>query len=128
MKRCKVISTSLAHNENLFKEDCGDKANPIVYRSLIGNLLYLTTTRPNLMFVATLLTRFMNFLGQVHFGVAKRMLRYVEGTTDYGIWYSPSKNGLFQGYSDNDWVGSVDDMKSASGYVFSLDLGAFSWN
>ena len=128
MERCKAISTLLVHNEKLSKEDCGDKANPTVYRSLIGSLLYLTTTRPDFMFVVNLLSRFMNSLGQVHFGVAKRVLRYVKGIADYDIWYGTSENDLLQGYSDNDWVGSADDMRSISGYVFSLGSNAFSWN
>ena len=61
-------------------------------------------------------------------GVAKRALRYVKGSADYGIWYSSTENGMLQGYSDSDWAGSIDDMKSTSGYVFSLGSGVFSWN
>ena len=128
MERCKVVSTPLVYNEKLSKEECGDKADPTAYRSLIGRLLYLTATRPDLMFTASLLSRFMHSPGQVHFGVAKKVLRYVKGTADYGIWFTPSENGLLQGYCDSDWAGSVDDMKSTSGYVFSLGSGVFSWN
>ena len=68
----------------------------------------------------------MHSAGQVHFGVAKKMLRYVKGTTDYSIWFSPSENRLVQGYCDNDWAGNADDMKSTSRYVFSLGSGVFS--
>ena len=126
--KCKAVSIPLVCNEKLSKEKYGDKADPTAYRSLIGSLLYLTTTRPDLMFTASLLSRFMHSPSQVHFGVAKRVLRYVKGTADYGIWFTPSENGLLQGYCDSDWAGSVDDMKSTSGYVFSLGSGVFSWN
>ena len=56
------------------------------------------------------------------------MLRYVKGTIDYGIKFSQVKNFILHGYSDSDWVGCVDDMRSTSGYCFSFGYGIFSWS
>ncbi|XP_015170395.1 uncharacterized mitochondrial protein AtMg00810-like [Solanum tuberosum] len=128
MERCKSTPTPLVHNEKISKFEGGDRADPTIYRSLIGSLLYLTATRPDLMFAASLLSRFMQSRCQVHLGVAKRTLRYIEGTADYGIWFKREEQGQLMGYSDSDWAGSVDDMKSTSGYAFTLGSGMFSWN
>ena len=128
MERYNAVFMPLVHNKKLFKKDCSDKVDPTVYNSLIGSLLYLITTRLDLMFATSLLSSFMNSLGQVHLRVAKRVLRYVKGIVDYGILYSPLENGLLQAYSNNDWARSVDDIKSTFAYVFSLSLGVFSWN
>ena len=75
---------------------------PSAYRSLIGSLLYLTTTRPDLMFPAGLLSRFMSSPSNVHMGVAKRVLKYIRGIIDPGILYSKSGGVKLNGYADND--------------------------
>ncbi|XP_069155817.1 secreted RxLR effector protein 161-like [Solanum lycopersicum] len=85
-------------------------------------------TRPGLMFAASLLSRFMQAPSQVHLGVAKKTLRYINRTADYGILFKREEQGQLIGYSDIDRAGSVDDMKSTSGYAFALGSGMFSWN
>ncbi|CAL2249531.1 unnamed protein product [Prunus armeniaca] len=128
MYGCKTVATPLITNEKLRKEDGSSKANESVYRSLIGSLLYLTTTRPDIMYSTSLLSRFMQNPSQIHYGAAKRILRYLQGTIDYGIWYKPTTNPRLFGYTDSDWAGSVDDMKSTSGYAFTIGSGIFSWS
>ncbi|XP_049400004.1 secreted RxLR effector protein 161-like [Solanum stenotomum] len=128
MKRCKSVPTPLVHNEKISKFEGGDKADQTVYRSLIGSLLYLTATRPDLRFAASLLSRFMQAPSQVHLGVAKGTLRYIKGTADYGIWFKREEKRQLMGYSDSDWARSVDDMKNTSGYAFTLGSGMVSWN
>lgn len=56
-----------------------------------------------------------------------KVMRYIKGTLDYGIWVKPMKNLELIGYSDNDRTGSVDDVKSTSGHVFTLRNVIFSW-
>ncbi|KAL0416081.1 UNVERIFIED_CONTAM: Retrovirus-related Pol polyprotein from transposon RE1 [Sesamum latifolium] len=128
MEKSKPVSTSLIHNEKLSRSEKGDDADASLYRSLIGSLLYHTATRPDLMYaVAGVLSRFLQSPGQVHMGAAKRVLRYVKGTHDYGIWYTQSEDVKLFGYADSDWAGCPDDLKSTTGYVFSLGSGVFSW-
>ncbi|KAL0324814.1 UNVERIFIED_CONTAM: Retrovirus-related Pol polyprotein from transposon RE2 [Sesamum radiatum] len=75
----------------------------------------------------SLLSRFMQSPSQVHYAAAKRILRYLRGTKDFGIWYKSTNDAKLVGYTDSDWAGSVDDMKSTSGYTFSLGSGIFTW-
>ncbi|TXG57777.1 hypothetical protein EZV62_015606 [Acer yangbiense] len=117
MESCNPVATPLAVNEKLSKADGDAKANVTQFRSLVGSLLYLTATRPDIMFSASLLSRFMHLPSLTHFGVCKRVLRYLKGTIDYGIWYG-SGNGKLEGFVDSDWAGSVDDSKSTTGYEF----------
>ncbi|KAL0312270.1 UNVERIFIED_CONTAM: Retrovirus-related Pol polyprotein from transposon RE2 [Sesamum radiatum] len=121
------VTTPLVTGEKYKKEDGSEKVDGSIYRSLIGSLLYLTATRPDIMFATSLLSRFMQSPSQVHYGAAKRILRYLQGTKDFGIWYKSTNDAKLVGYTDSDWAGSADDMKSTSGYTFSLGSGIFSW-
>nr|KYP47813.1 hypothetical protein KK1_030509 [Cajanus cajan] len=127
MSGCKTVTTPLVTKEKLQKDDGAPDADASRYRSLIGSLLYLTATRPDIMYAVSLLSRFMQKPSQIHFGAAKRILRYLQGTKEFGIWYKTMTNSSLLGYTDSDWAGSVDDMKSTSGYAFSLGSGIFSW-
>ncbi|KAG6526813.1 hypothetical protein ZIOFF_016814 [Zingiber officinale] len=127
MLGCNPVSTPLIMGEKLKKEDGGKAADVTYYRSLIGNLLYLTATRPDLMYVASLLSRFMQSPSHFHLGAAKRVLRYVQGTTDLGLSFQKNHALNLVGYCDSDLGGSLDDMKSTSGYCFSFGSAIFSW-
>ena len=127
MERSKPVSTPLVVNEKLTKNDNGSKADALIYRSLIGSLLYLSATRPDVMYPASLLSRFMHSPSQFHLSAAKRVLRYIRGTTDYGVWYLKNESKQLMGYADSDWAGSLEDSKSTSGYAFSFGSGVF-WN
>eukprot|EP00257_Ricinus_communis_P027923 XP_025015337.1 uncharacterized protein LOC112536724 [Ricinus communis] len=128
LEACKEVVTQIAQNEKLSKNDGEKLENPTVYRSIVGSLLYLSTTRSDLMYPASLLSRFLSYPTSVHLGVAKKVLKFLKGTVKDGIWYHRLNQIELQGYADSDWAGSVDDMKSTSGYVFSLGSGAICWN
>ncbi|CAL8162665.1 unnamed protein product [Prunus armeniaca] len=66
-------------------------------------------------YATSLLSKFMQNPSQIHYGAAKRILRYFQGTIDYGIWYKPTTDPRLFGHTDSDWAGSMDDMKSTSG-------------
>jgi len=127
MDECKAVSTPMNQREKFIKEDGADKVDEGYYRSLIGCLMYLTTTRPDIIFAVSLLSRFMHCASEVHLRAAKRILRYVKGTLDYGVKFEKCTNFKLCGFSDSDWAGSYDDMKSTSGYCFNLGSGVFSW-
>lgn len=126
MYGCKPIDISLVVNEKLKKEDGGRLVDASMYRSLVGSSFYLTTSRPDLMFAASLLSRFMSKPSHLHLGAAKRVLRYVMGTMKHEIRFEKNSKLEVKCYCDSDWTGSVDDMKSTSGYVINLDSGVIS--
>ena len=127
MKNYNMVTIPLVINKKFMKEDESSEANASLYRNIVGSLLYLITTRSDIMFALNLLFRFMQKPSKVHFGVAKRVLRYIKGTKDCGIIYEKSINyhvKLFE-FCDSDWAGSIDDMKSTLGYVFFLNLVSY---
>ncbi|XP_030551856.1 secreted RxLR effector protein 161-like [Rhodamnia argentea] len=123
----KLVTTSLVTNEKLLKEDGAKTADLSLYRSRVGRLLYLIATQPDIMYATSLLSRFMQSPNQIHFGATKRILRYLRGTTNYGIWYQPSAMAKLIGYTDSDWAGSADDRRSTTNYAFTLGFEIFSW-
>ncbi|RVW53763.1 Retrovirus-related Pol polyprotein from transposon TNT 1-94 [Vitis vinifera] len=114
LESCKEVATLLAQNEKISKNDGAKLEEPSAYRSLIGSLLYLIATKPDLMFPASFLSRFMSSPSNVHMGVAKNVLKYVRGITNLGIWYLKIGGVNLDGYVNSDWAGSVDDMKNTS--------------
>eukprot|EP00257_Ricinus_communis_P019408 XP_015578394.2 uncharacterized protein LOC107261729 [Ricinus communis] len=127
MEACKLTATPMNQKGKFSKENGAKKVDDKLYKSLIGYLMYLTATRPDIMHAVSLLSRYMNCANEIHLQVAKRILRYVKGTVDYGIKFSQVENFSLHGYSDSDWAGCADDMCSTSGYWFSLGSGIFSW-
>ncbi|KAI5343342.1 hypothetical protein L3X38_011218 [Prunus dulcis] len=127
LTECKSVTTPLVATEKLAKDDGSGAANEEQYRSIVGSLLYLTATRPDIMYASSLLARFMHCPTNRHYGTAKRVLRYIKGTLDYGLEYVKGKSSFLIGYCDSDWGGSVGDCKSTSGYAFSFGSGVFSW-
>ncbi|KAL0424084.1 UNVERIFIED_CONTAM: Retrovirus-related Pol polyprotein from transposon TNT 1-94 [Sesamum radiatum] len=127
MKECNAIRTPMIMNQKFCLDDGEEKVDVQLYRSLVGSLLYLTNSRPDILQATALLSRFMQNPSNIHFGAAKRILRYLKGTRSFGLWYSNSNNFELLGFSDSDWAGSIDDRKSTTGYLFMLGSNAISW-
>ncbi|GKV51031.1 hypothetical protein SLEP1_g57708 [Rubroshorea leprosula] len=109
-------------------DDGTPRANEKYFRSMVGGLMYLTHTRPDIMFSVSLVSRFMHNPFVHHLGTAKRILCYIRATSNFGIWYKPMPNFKLLGFTNSDWAGSVDDRKSTSGYIFNLGSGVVSWS
>ncbi|PKI62768.1 hypothetical protein CRG98_016867 [Punica granatum] len=112
----------------LTREGSGADVNPTYFKRIVGSLRYLTSTRPDLVYSVGLVSRLMESPKQSHLQAAKRILRYIKGTLDEGVFYSSSNDFQLVGFTDSDWGGDVGERKSTSGYVFSLGNGAFSWS
>ena len=127
MQNSKAAVTPTVMGLKLTKEDSSKDFDPKLYKSIVGSLMYLTATRPDIMHAVSLISRFMERPKETHWQEAKRILRYVNGTKGFGILYSSSESFMLIGYTDSDRAGSVDDRKSTSGYVFHMGSGAISW-
>eukprot|EP00253_Pinus_taeda_P011870 PITA_11870 len=127
MQDSKAAVTPTVMGLKLIKEDISKDFDPSLYKSIVGSLMYLTATRPDIMFAVSLISRFMERPKEAHWQETKRILRYVKGTKRFGILYTSSESSDLVGYTDSDWAGSVDDRKSTSGYIFHMGSGAISW-
>ena len=106
-------------------EECVDQQQ---YQSLVGSLLYLSVcTRPDITFAVSTLAKFSAKPAQRHWTAAKRVLRYLRGTTQYGIIYRKEEEPGLIGFSDADWAGDQNDRKSTLGYIFQVGSGAIYW-
>ena len=97
------------------------------YRQLVGSLIYLTITRPDISHVMSMVSKFMDALCSVHYVVVIRILRYVKGTLYYGLHYSSRPSLKLHAYSNADWVGDSSDQCSIIGFCFMLGTSLVSW-
>ncbi|XP_035829983.1 secreted RxLR effector protein 161-like [Helianthus annuus] len=127
MDQCNTVSTPLEYGLKLSKDDPEEFIDESVYRSLVGSLMYLTNTRPDIMFAVSKISRFMECPKKSHWEAAKRILKYIKDTLDQGITYSKGGKRKLMGFSDNDYAWNIDDSKITSGYIFHLGSGPISW-
>lgn len=120
MENCKEISAPMNQKEKLSKDDGAEKVVETYFRSFIGCLMYLTATRPDILYVVSVLSRFMHCTSEIHLQAAKRVVRYIKGAITYRVKFQKSQSVKLCEDSDSDWGGSEDDAKSTSGYCFSL--------
>ena len=128
MQDCNPVRTPAETSLKLVKDPDGKKIDSTLYKQIVGSLMYLTTTRPDIMFAVSLISRFMENPTEMHLASAKRILRYLQGTIDYGIFYKKGEKSSLIGFTDSDYAGDQDDRKSTSGYVFMMGSGAISWS
>ena len=128
MMHCKPALTPMNTNEKLQMDDGTEATDARRYRGLVGRLIYLPHTRPYIAFSVGIVSRFMTAPTRHHFGAARRILKYIACTYDYGVWYTWSDSLKLHGFTDSDWAGSIDDRKSTSGNVFLLGSNAITWS
>ncbi|XP_019434537.1 PREDICTED: uncharacterized protein LOC109341152 [Lupinus angustifolius] len=102
--------------------------DPTIYRSLAGALQYLTFTRPYISYVVQQVCLHMHDPRVDHMSALKRIIRYVQGTLDYGLHLYPSSTSTLVSYTDADWGGCPDTRRSTSGYCVFLGNNLISWS
>ncbi|KAJ1700426.1 hypothetical protein LUZ63_000205 [Rhynchospora breviuscula] len=128
MLNCNAAVTPMNSNEKLTKEDGTGHCDETKFRSLVGGLIYLTHTRPDIQYAVGVVSRFMHNPSNHHYGAAKRILRYIAGTWEHGIWYDSTNLSNLVGYCDSDWARNSEDRRSTSGQIFFLATSAISWS
>lgn len=127
MQDSKEVGNPIVPGTKLSKDEEGEIVDATNYKRIVGSLMYLATTRPDLSFSISVISRFMEKPTEKHLVAAKRVLRYVKGTLEFGIMYRRSQDVKLMVLSDSDYAGDHDDRKSTSGKVFILGSGVVSW-
>ncbi|XP_019190296.1 PREDICTED: uncharacterized protein LOC109184713 [Ipomoea nil] len=111
----------LTHNDDVLLKDVS------FYRRLVGRLLYLTTTRPDIGFAVQQVSQFIDAPTEKHMAAAHRVLRYLKAAPGKGISYSSNSALQLQVFSDSDWAACYDSRKSITGYCVFLGESLISW-
>jgi hypothetical protein len=120
MEDCKPVSTHLVTSCKLNKDDEYRELDQRIYRLMIEKLLYVTTLRPYVMQVVGEVSIFQVALKETHVMDVKRIFQYLKGKIEFGMWYPKGNEMTMVIYIDVDWVGSIDDRRSANGETFYL--------
>jgi hypothetical protein len=127
MEDSKPVGTPMVTGCKLSKDDDSPDVDQSSYRSMIGSLLYITTSRPDIMHVVGMVGRYQSAPKQSHLLAVKMIFRYLKETMTYGLWYPRNQNFQLIAYSDADWANCVDEIKSTSGGAFFLGDSLVAW-
>ncbi|XP_070018363.1 uncharacterized mitochondrial protein AtMg00810-like [Nicotiana sylvestris] len=125
MTLAKPISTPLAQKHGL-QEAVDNLVDTSLYRSVVGSLQYLTLIRPDIAYGMNLASQFMQSPNNTHYQAMKRTLRYVKGTTKYGLRIISQSPFMLYGFSDTDWGGCPMTRRSTTGYNVYLGENCIS--
>jgi hypothetical protein len=128
MQDVKPMSTPMGSTATLEADEDGEPVDQREYRSMIGSLLYLTVTRPDIQFSVCLCARFQASPRISHRQAVKRIFRYLQSARGLGLWYSSSSTLSFHGFSDADFAGCRVERKSTSDSCQFLGSSLVSWS
>nr|GEU29328.1 putative ribonuclease H-like domain-containing protein [Tanacetum cinerariifolium] len=123
----KSASTPIDTEKPLLKDPDGEDVDVYIYRSMIGSLMYLTSSRPDIMFAVCACVRFQVTPKALHLHAVKRIFRYLKGKANLGLWYLKDSPFDLVAYSDSDYAGSSLDIKSTNGGCQFLRCRIISW-
>jgi hypothetical protein len=128
MEDSKAMATPMSTTTALDADEEGEHVDQKEYRSMIGSLVYLMATRPDIQFFVCLCTRFQVPPRTSHWQAVKRIFRYLRHTPNFGLWYSASSSLALHDFSDADFAGCQLDRKSTSGSCQFLGSSLVSWS
>jgi hypothetical protein len=123
----KPASTPLDHSIKLHQDTSAAYEDIEGYIRLVGKLLYLTTTRPDIAFATQQLSQFLSAPTILHYESACRVVRYLKGSPGRGLFFSRQSTLQLLGFADADWANCVDTRRSTSGYCFFIGSSLISW-
>nr|GFA84262.1 hypothetical protein [Tanacetum cinerariifolium] len=123
----KLASTPIDTEKPLLKDPDGEDVDMHTYRSMIGSLMYLTSSRPDIMFVVCACARFQVTPKALHLHAVKRIFRYLKGKPNLGLWYLKDSPLILVAYSDSDYAGASLDRKSTTRGCQFLGCRLISW-
>ena len=117
----------MAANAKLTNDPSGESVDVTLYRRMIGCLLYLIASRPDIPFSVGVCSRFQSNSKISHLNTAKRNIKYLSGICNYGLFYSKESNLSLAGFLDSDWASNADDRKSTTGRYFYVGANLIAW-
>ncbi|GKA25887.1 hypothetical protein Tco_0711996 [Tanacetum coccineum] len=123
----KTASTLMETQKCFLKDEDGEEVDVHMYRSMIGSLMYLTSSRPDIMFAVCACARYQVNPKVSHLHVVKRIFRYLKGQPKLGLWYSKDSPFDLVAYTDSDYAGASLDKKSTTGGCQFLGCRLISW-
>ena len=125
---CDAVDTPMIERSKLDEDDVGIPVEQTKYRSMIGSLMYLTASRPDLLFAVCMCARYQCKPTKKHLEAFKRVFRYLKGTIHMGLWYPKETSMALTAYSDADHAGCQDTRRSTSGGAQFLGNKLVSWS
>nr|GFB42671.1 uncharacterized mitochondrial protein AtMg00810-like [Tanacetum cinerariifolium] len=108
MESCDHVGTSMEIKDKLDLDQIGTPVDAMKYRSMIGALMYLTSSRPNIVHATCLCARYQAKPTEKHLKEVKRIFRYLRGTINMGLWYTKDSGFELNGFLDADYAGCKD--------------------
>lgn len=124
----KGFNTPMSPGDKLKKDSGAAFDNPSLYRSIVGSLQYVLLTRPDIAYTVNKLSQFLAHPTISHWQACKRVLRYLQSTSHFGIQFFNSGSVTLTAFSDADWAADPDDRKSTGGYCVFLGSNIISWS
>ncbi|KAL3503332.1 hypothetical protein ACH5RR_037781 [Cinchona calisaya] len=121
-----IVSTPIETNARFTPRDGSPISNLTLYCQLLGSLVYLTVTRPDIAYAVHVVSQFMEAPRTTHFAAVLRILRYLKGTPFHGLHFSCHSTLDLHAYSDTDWSGDLTDRCSITGFCFFLSTSLIS--
>ncbi|GJZ96209.1 retrovirus-related pol polyprotein from transposon TNT 1-94 [Tanacetum coccineum] len=122
------VDTPMVERTKLDEDLSGTPVDQTKYRSMIGSLMYLTASRPDLVFVVCMCARYQSRPTKKHLEAVKRVFRYLQGTINMGLWYPKDTAMALTAYADADHAGCQDTRRSTSGSAQFLGDKLVSWS
>ena len=110
----------MSPNVKLIVDLLGKNVDSSLYKSMIGSLLYLTASKPDISYSMRVCAKYLANPKESHMIVLKRIIKHVKSTTNFSVWYSKDTDDVLAGYFDADWAGNANDRKSTLGGCFYM--------
>ncbi|WVZ20115.1 hypothetical protein V8G54_007437 [Vigna mungo] len=130
MSNCNNVPIPITANLKLADQPEEERVDASLYNQIVGSLRYICNSKPDISYGVGLLSRFMNEPRTSHMAAAKHVLRYLKGTSSYGLLFpkdSRSMKGILEVWCDSDWTGDKVDRRSTFGYFIRYEGAPISW-
>jgi hypothetical protein len=109
MENCNPVGTPTEPGLKLSRDLNGERVDSTYFKQIVGSLMYLTATLPDIMYAVCLISRYMEKPTELHLKAAKKVFRYLKGTTDFSIFYKKNEVSILSRFTDSNYAGDLDD-------------------